>query len=140
MSVQLGYLGFEYNTPEHSVGYGSSYDPATMLSSMVTNQLYYQEAQGDVDITFVKAGDKYLCAFFKSFVAQKLLQQMTLSVTHVGGEDKIHLIPRSLATTFNLEAGLRAVGCNIVVSDDYSGTMASINQQLSPLHIQIFKA
>ena len=140
MSVQLGYLGLEYTTPDHAANYGTSYDPATMLSSMVTNQLYYQEAQGDVDITFVKAGDKYLCAFFKSFVNQKLLQQMVLSVTHVGGEDKIRLIPRSLATTFSLEAGLRAVGCNIVVSDDYSGTMASINAQLSPLHIQIFKA
>ena len=141
MSVQLGYLGLEYTTPDHSVGYGTSYDPATMLSSMTANQLYYQEAQGDgVDVVFVKAGDKYLCAFFKSFVNQKLLQQMVLSVTHVGGQDKIRLIPRSLATTFSLEAGLRAVGCNIVVSDDYSGTMASINQQLSPLHIQIFKA
>ena len=140
MSVQLGYLGLEYTTPDHSVGYGTSYDPATMLSSMVTNQLYYQEAQGDVDITFVKAGDKYLCAFFKSYGNQKLLQQFCFSVTHVGGQDKLRLIHRNLATTFTLEQGLRAVGVNTTVSDDYSGTTSSINQQLSPLWIQIFKA
>ena len=140
MSVQLSYLGTEWTSPDHNVNYGTSYDPATMLSSMVTGQLYYQDAQGDVDVTFVKAGDKYLCAFFKSFVNQKLLQQMVLSVTHVSGQAKIRLIPRNLATTFSLEQGLRACGVNTTVSDDYNGTMANINQQLSPIHIQIFKA
>ena len=140
MSVQLSYLGTEYTTPDHAVGYGTVFDPATMLSGMVTGQLYFQEAQGDVDVIFVKGGDKFLLSCFKSFVNQKLLQQFCFSVTHVGGQDKLRLIHRNLATTFTLEQGLRAVGVNTTVSDDYSGTMASINQQLSPLWIQIFKA
>jgi hypothetical protein len=140
MSVQLGYLGLEYTTPDHAAGYGTSYNPATMLSGMVTGQLYFQEAQGDVDVIFVKGGDKFLLSCFKSFVNQKLLQQFCFSVTHVGGQDKLRLIHRNLATTFTLEQALRGVGVNTTVSDDYSGTMANINQQLSPLWIQIFKA
>ena len=140
MSVQLGYLGLEYTTPDHSANFGTSYDPATMLSGMVTGQLYFQEAQGDVDVVFVKGGDKFLLSCFKSYVAQKLLQQMVFSVTHVDGQDKIRLIHRNLATTFTLEQGLRAAGVHATVSDDYSGTMASISAQLSPLWIQIFKA
>ena len=140
MSVQLGYLGLEYTTADHGAGYGTSYDPATMLSGMVTGQLYFQEAQGDVDVIFVKGGDKFLLSCFKSFVNQKLLQQFCFSVTHVGGQDKLRLIHRNLATTFTLEQALRGVGVNTTVSDDYSGTMANINQQLAPLWIQIFKA
>jgi hypothetical protein len=140
MSVQLSYLGTEYTTPDHAVGYGTAFDPATMLSGMVTGQLYFQEAQGDVDVVFVKGGDKFLLSCFKSFVNQKLLQQFCFSVTHVGGQDKLRLIHRNLATTFTLEQGLRAVGVNTTVSDDYSGTTSSINQQLNPLWIQIFKA
>ena len=56
MSVQLSYRGTEYTTPDHAVGYGTAIStPATFLSNMVTNQLYFQEASGDVDVVFVSA-------------------------------------------------------------------------------------
>ena len=140
MSVALSYLGTEYNTPDHAVGYGTSYDPATLLSSMVTSQQYFQEGTGDIDVIFVKGGDKFMIALYKSFVNQKLLQQFVFSVTNVGGQDRLRMISRTLATTFSLEGCLRACGLNVVVSDDFSGTMATINAQLAPYWIQIYKA
>ena len=139
MSIQLDFTGSQYTTPDHAANYGTSYDPATMLSSMVTGQLYFQEGL-NIDVIFEKAGDKYLISLYKSFVNQKLLQQMVFSVTNVGGQDKIRLIHRNLATTFSLEQGLRACGIATTVSDDCSGTMVTINQQLAPYWIQVYKA
>ena len=139
MSIQLDFTGSQYTTPDHAANYGTSYDPATMLSSMVTGQLYFQEGL-NIDVIFEKAGDKYLISLYKSFVNQKLLQQMVFSVTNVGGQDKIRLIHRNLATTFSLEQGLRACGIATTVSDDYSGTMVTINQNLANYWIQIYKA
>ena len=141
MSVQLSYLGTEYTTPDHSVGFGTSISaPATLLSNMVTNQLYFQEASGgDVDVVFVSA-EGFLISLYKSFTNQKLLQQFVVRMTNTGGHHKLRFIHRQLATTFTFEQALRAVGVNVTVSDDYSGTMSAINQQLAPLYIQIFKS
>ena len=140
MSVALSYLGTEWNSPDHAIGYGTSYDPATLLSNMVTSQQYFQEGAGDIDVVFVKGGDKYMIALYKSFVNQKLLQQFVFSVTNVGGQDKLRLIHRNLASTFSLEGAMRACGINVVVSDDFSGTTAAMNAQLAPYFISIYKA
>ena len=106
---------------------------------MVTNQLYFQEASGDVDVVFVSA-EGFLISLYKSFVNQKLLQQFVVRMTSVGGQNKLRFIHRNLATTFTFEQALRAVGVNATVSDDFGGTMTAINQQLAPLYIQVFKA
>ena len=141
MSVQLSYLGTEYTTPDHSVGYGSAISaPATLLSNMVANQLYFQEASGgDVDVVFVSA-EGFLISLYKSFTNQKLLQQFVVRMTNTGGHNKLRWIHRQLATTFTFEQALRAVGVNATVSDDFSGTTAALNAQLAPLYIQVFKA
>ena len=114
-------------------------DPATFLSNMVTSQLYFQEASGDVDVIFVSA-EGYLISLYKSFLNQKLLQQFVVRMTNVGGQNKLRFIHRALATCFSFEEALRACGANVTVSDDFSGTMVAINQQLAPLWIQVFKA
>ena len=92
MSAQLSYLGTEYTTPDHSSGYGTSIStPATFLSNMVTGQLYFQEAAGDVDVVFVSAND-YLLSFYKSFTSQKLLQQFVVRSVSLGGQNKLRFI------------------------------------------------
>jgi len=107
---------------------------------MVTNQYYYQELGGDVDVVVISA-ESFLISAFKSFTNQKLLQQFVVRMTNIGGQDKLRWVCRNLATTFTTEQALRAVGEDIVVSDDYStSNMATINQQLAPKYIQIFKA
>ena len=92
MSVQLSYLGTEYTTPDHAVGYGTAIStPATFLSNMVTNQLYFQEATGDVDVVFVSA-EGYLISLYKSFVNQRLLQNFVCRSTLLGGQQKIRWV------------------------------------------------
>ena len=138
MSVLLTFTGSEWNSPDHAVGYGTAIpSPATKLSDMVTNQFYFQEAGGDVDVVFVSA-ESYLVSLYKSFANQKLMQQFVFRMTSIGGEDKIRLVHRNLATTFSLEQALRACGLDVVVSDDFSGDMTTINQQLAPIFMQIF--
>ena len=140
MSVQLSYTGSEYTTPDHANGYGTSISsPATFLSNMVTSQLYFQEAGGDIDVIFVSA-EGYLISLYKSFTNQKLLQSFVCRMTSVGGQNKLRFIHRNLATTFTFEQALRAVGVNVNVSDDFSGTIVALNQQLAPLWIQVYKA
>jgi len=140
MSVQLSYTGSEYVTPDHAAGYGTAIgDPANFLSNMVASQHYYQEAAGEIDVIFVSA-EGYLISFYKSFVNQKLLQSFVCRMTNIGGQNKLRWIHRDLATTFTFEQALRAVGVNVTVSDDFSGNMTSINQQLAPLWIQVYKA
>ena len=81
MSVALSFLGTEWTSPDHAIGFGTAItNPSTALSSMITGQLYYQEGSGDIDVIFVKGGDKYMIALYKSFVNQKLLQQFVFSV------------------------------------------------------------
>ena len=139
MSTQLTFTGGEFTTPDHTSGYGTSIaNPATLLSNMVTNQYYFQEAGGDIDVIFVSA-ESFLISIFKSFVNQKLLQQFVVRMTNVGGQNKIRWVHRNLATTFTFEQALRACGLDVTVGDDWS-SVTQINQQLAPHYIQIFKA
>ena len=139
MSTQLTYTGAEYTTPDHTAGYGTAIpSPSTVLSGMITGQLYYKE-NGDTDVIFVNA-ENFLLSIYKSFTNQKLLQQFVARMTSVGGHNRLRWIHRSLATTFTTEEALRAVGVDVTLSDDYSGTMVAINTSLAPLWIQIYKA
>ena len=139
MSTQLTYTGAEYTTPDHTAGYGTAIpSPSTVLSGMITGQLYYKE-NGDTDVIFVNA-ENFLLSIYKSFTNQKLLQQFVARMTSVGGHNRLRWIHRSLATTFTTEEALRAVGVDVTVSDDFSGTMVAINTSLAPLWIQIYKA
>ena len=140
MSTQLTYTGGEFCTPEHTAGYGTAIvDPSSKLSSMVTSQYYFQEVGSDVDVILLTGGDKYLASLFKSFTNQKLMQSFVFRTSTISGQNKIRLVHRALATTFTLEQGLRAVGENVTVSDDFSEDMVTINQRLAPLFIQIHK-
>jgi hypothetical protein len=138
MSTQLTYLGSEYTTPDHTQGYGTAIpSPSTVLSGMITGQLYYKE-NGDTDVVFLSA-ENFLLSIYKSFTSQKLLQQFVVRMTSVGGHNRLRWIHRSLATTFTTEEALRAVGVDITLSDDYSGTMVAINTALASLWIQVYK-
>ena len=76
MSTQLTFSGAEYITPDVTAGYGIPIaNPSTLLSSMVTNQYYFREAGGDIDVIFLSA-ESFLISLFKSFTNQKLLQQV----------------------------------------------------------------
>ena len=139
MSTQLTFTGAESTTPDHTSGYGTAIsNPATLLSNMVTNQYYFQEAGGDIDVIFVSA-ESFLISIFKSFIGQKLLQQFVVRMTNVGGQNKIRWVHRNLATTFTFEQALRACGLDVTVGDDWS-SVTTINQQLAPHYIQVFKA
>ena len=141
MSTQLTFSGGEFITPDVTAGFGIPIaNPSTLLSSMVTNQYYFREAGGDIDVIFLSA-ESFLISLFKSFTNQKLLQQFVVRMTSVGGQNKLRFVHRNLATTFTFEQALRAVGVDITVSDDYStSNMATINQQLAPIYIQVYKA
>ena len=139
MSTQLPYTGSEYTTPDHTAGYGTAYgSPSTVLSGMITGQLYYKE-NGDTDVVFVNA-ENFLLSLYKSFTSQKLLSQFVVRMASVGGHNRLRWIHRSLATTFTTEEALRAVGVDVTVSDDFSGTMVAINTTSAPLWIQVYKA
>ena len=139
MSTQLTYLGSEYTTPDHTQGYGTAIpSPSTALSGMITGQLYFKE-NGDTDVVFLSA-ENFPLSIYKSFTSQKLLQQFVVRMTSVGGHNRLRWIHRSLATTFTTEEALRAVGVDVTVSDDFSGTMVAINTALAPLWIQCYKA
>ena len=139
MSTQLTFTGGEYITPDHTTGFGTALaDPAGRLTSMITNQFYFQELGGDIDVIVINV-ENFLISMFKSFTNQKLMQSFVARSTLINGETKIRWIHRNLATTFSFEAVLRAVGENVQVNDDYSN-MTTINQQLAPLYIQVFKA
>ena len=138
-STQLTFTGGDWTSPSHTAGYGTAIpSPSTVLSGMITGQLYYKE-NGDTDVVFVSA-ENFLLSLYKSFTSQKLLQQFVVRMTSVGGHNRLRWIHRSLATTFTFEEALRAVGVDITLSDDYSGTMVAINTALAPLWIQCHKA
>ena len=139
MSTQLTFTGGEYITPDHTSEFGTALsDPAGRLTSMITNQFYFQELGGDIDVIVINV-ENFLISMFKSFSNQKLMQSFVARSTLINGETKIRWIHRNLATTFSFEQALRAVGENVQVNDDYSN-MTTINQQLAPLYIQVFKA
>ena len=141
MSTQNPFDGSVYLTPDHAVGYGTAISsPASLLSSMITQQFYYREVGQDVDVILLNV-EGALISLYKSFTNQKLLQMFVARQTSVNGQAKIRWIHRSLATTFTFEQALRAVGEDITVSDDWSSAnLASINQQLAPKYIQVFLA
>ena len=138
-STQLTFTGGEWTSPSHTAGYGTAIpSPSTVLSGMITGQLYFKE-NGDTDVVFVSA-ENFLLSLYKSFTSQKLLSQFVVRMTSVGGHNRLRWIHRSLATTFTTEEALRAVGVDVTVSDDYSGTMVAINTALASLWIQCYKA
>ncbi len=138
--VLLTYTGSEYTTPDHAAGYGTTISsPGSKLSDLVTNSYHFQEAGGDIDVVFVSA-ESYLVSLYKSMTNMKLMQQFVFRMTSIGSQDKMRLVHRNLATTFSLEQALRACGADIVVSDDFSGDMTTINQQLAPIYMQIYHA
>ncbi len=142
MSTQNPWDGSVYVTPDHAVGYGTAIsNPGTLLSGMVTNQYYYQEASGpDVDVVFISA-ESLLISCFKTFQNQKLMQSFVARATNIGGQNKLRWIHRSLATCFTTEQAMRACGVDVTVSDNYSSSnLASINQTLAPHYIQIWMA
>ena len=141
MSVQNPWDGSVYVTPDHAVGYGSSLsNPATMLSGMVTNQWYYQELGGDIDVIIINC-ENFMISMFKSFTNQRLVQMFVARSTLVGGQQKIRWVHRNLATTFTFEQSLRACGVDVTVSDDWStSNLASINQTLAPHFISVWMA
>ncbi len=118
MSVALTFLGTEWTSPDHAIGFGTAItNPSAALSSMITGQLFFQEGAGDIDVVFVNAEGYYL-SLYKSFVNQKLLQQFVVRMTSISGQNKLRWIHRSLATTFTTEEALRACGVDVIVSDD----------------------
>ena len=140
MSTALSYTGSEYTTPDHAVSFGTAIaNPSTLLTSMITNQYYFQEVGGDVDVIYVNA-EGFLISAFKSMVLQKLFQSFTVRMTNTGGHNKLRWVHRNLATVYTTEQALRSCGIDILVSDDFSGTMTQINQQLAPIWVQIYKA
>ena len=141
MSTQLTFSGAEYITPDVTAGFGIPLpNPANLLSIMVTNQYYYQELPGDVDVIVINV-ENFLISMFKSFVNQRLTTQFVARSTLISGQQKIRFVHRNLATTFTFEEALRACGENITVTDDYSaGNIATLNQQLAPKYIQVYKA
>ena len=88
MSVALSFLGTEWNSPDHAIGFGTAItNPSTAISSMITGQLYYQEGSSDIDIIFLNA-EGYYISLYKSFVNQKLLQQFVVRMTSISGQNK----------------------------------------------------
>ena len=139
MSTALSWTGSEYTTPDHAVSFGTAIaNPSTLLTSMITNQYYFQEVGGDVDVIYVNA-EGFLISAFKSMVLQKLFQSFTVRMTNTGGHNKLRWVHRNLATVYTTEQALRSCGIDIVVSDDFSGAMTTINQQLAPIWMQIYK-
>jgi len=140
MSTALSWTGSEYTTPDHAVSFGTAIaNPSTLLSDLVANQYYFQEVGGDVDVIYVNA-EGFLISAFKSMVLQKLFQSFTVRMTNTGGHNKLRWVHRNLATVYTTEQALRSCGIDILVSDDFSGTMTTINQQLAPIWMQIYKA
>ena len=138
-STQLTFTGGEWTSPSHTAGYGTAIpSPSTVLSGMISGQFYIKE-NGDTDVVLVSA-ENFLLSLHKSFTSQKLLQMFVVRMTSVGGHNRLRWISRSLATTFTTEQALRAVGVDVTVSDDFSGTMVAINTALAPLWIQCHKA
>ena len=136
-STPLSYLGTEWVSPDHSSGMGTSIsNPATLLSTMIQNQYYFQELGQESDVVFLSA-ESYLLSCFKTLTMMKAMQQFVVRMTSIGGQNKLRWVHRTLATTFTTEQALRACGENVIVSDDFSN-LTAINQQLAPLFIQCY--
>ena len=125
-------------TPDLPVGYGQAIsNPASTLSNMVSNGLYYQEiANQDVILLNVEG---YLVSMYKTLSNQRLMQQFVARSTSISGQNKVRWVHRSLALSFSFESACKAIGENVTISDDWSD-LTTINQQLAPLYIQVWSA
>ena len=139
-STQLTFLGTEWTSPDHSVGYGQSYSPSTVLSSMNTSQLYYQEF-GDTDVIMINC-ENFIIACFKTFQVQKLLNMFCARSASISGSDRIRWIHRGLATLFSFSDALRAVGVDATIPDAWttSADMIAANTALAQYFIQVWRA
>ena len=137
MSQINDFSGNYYITPDHPVGYGTAIsNPATTLSNMVANGIYFQEIGGEVDVVLINC-EGYLISMYKTLSNQRLMQQFVARSTSISSQNKVRWVHRSLALSFSFEMALKSVGENITVNDDWSN-LAAINQQLAPLFIQVW--
>ena len=137
MSQLNDFSGNYYVTPDHPAGYGTVIsNPATTLSNMVANGIYFQELPGDVDVVLINC-EGYLLSLYKTLQNQRLMQQMVARSTLISGQNKVRWVHRSVALTFSFEMSLKSVGTNVTVNDDWSD-LTTINQQLAPLYIQVY--
>ena len=140
MSSQNNYLGEFYVTPGFVAGYGQSYSPSTVLSSMNTSQLYYQEF-GESDVIMINC-ENFIIACFKTFQVQKLLNMFCARSASISGSDRIRWIHRGLATLFSFSDALRAVGVDATIPDAWttSADIIAANTALAPYFIQVWRA
>ena len=140
MSSQNNYLGEFYVTPDFVAGYGQSYSPSTVLSSMNTSQLYYQEF-GESDVIMINC-ENFMIACFKTFQVQKLLNMFCARSASISGSDRIRWIHRGLATLFSFSDALRAVGVDATIPDAWttSADIIAANTALAPYFIQVWRA
>ena len=139
MSTVNDFSGNYFLTPDLPVGYGQAIsNPASTLSNMVSNGLYYQELPGDQDVILLNV-EGYLISMYKTLSNQRLMQQFVARSTVIAGQNKVRWVHRSLALSFSFESALKAIGENVTISDD-SSDLTTINQQLAPLFIQVWSA
>ena len=137
MSQINDFSGNYYLTPDHPAGYGTAIsNPATTLSNLVANGIYFQEIGGDVDVVLLNV-EGYLCSMYKTLQNQRLMQQFVARSTSISSQNKVRWVHRSLALSLSFEMALKSVGANVTVGDDWS-SLTSINQQLAPLFIQVW--
>ena len=141
MAIPLTYTGTEYITSENAQGYGYlvSPNPPTRLTDMINNQYYYTELIGNDTDTLVVNCEGFFVSLFKTYTNQRLMNSFVFRMTFVNGQNRIRLVQRGLAVMFTFEQALRSVGESVTLSDDYSGTMVALNQQLAPFLIQVYK-
>jgi hypothetical protein len=139
MSTVNDFSGNYFLTPDLPAGYGQSIsNPASTLSNMVSNGLYYQELPGDQDVILLNV-EGYLVSMYKTLSNQRLMQQFVARSTSISSQNKVRWVHRSLALSFSFESALKAIGENVTVSDDWSD-LTTINQQLAPLYIQVWSS
>ena len=137
MSQINDFSGNYYITPDHPVGYGTAIsNPATTLSNLVANGIYFQEIGGEVDVVLINC-EGYLISMYKTLSNQRLMQQFVARSTSILTQNRVRFVHRSLALSFSFEMALKSVGENITVNDDWSN-LTVINQQLAPLFIQVW--
>ena len=137
MSTVNDFSGNYFLTPDLPVGYGQAIsNPASTLSNMVSNGLYYQELPGDQDVILLNV-EGYLVSMYKTLSNQRLMQQFVARSTSISSQNKVRWVHRSLALSFSFESALKAIGENVTVSDDWS-SVTTINQQLAGQFIQVW--
>ena len=138
MSTVNDFSGNYFLTPDLPAGYGQAIsNPASTLSNMISNGLYYQELS-DQDVILLNV-EGYLVSMYKTLSNQRLMQQFVARSTSISSQNKVRWVHRSLALSFSFESALKAIGENVTVSDDWSD-LTAINQQLAPLYIAVWAA